>query len=207
MQGGIGVAKMLLANKADANARDNEGYTPLRLAAAIGRKDMVDFLMVKKTGVHSRERPNSPEVDMEGFGLDKGPLELACEGDRPAMVLVVETNVKTFQFPLKHSTRSFLMPSPVCSGGWGVSGDGLGYGYNASASIGRIGMDSAQFHFSWNWTVPDGSRGWFDRDLTFPLFHPSEFSFQNRIKIKSYPQRPKKLCPMGAPESSVGPRS
>ena len=42
------VAELLLANKADVNARDNDGDTPLHMAAMKGHKDMVELLLAKK---------------------------------------------------------------------------------------------------------------------------------------------------------------
>jgi ankyrin repeat protein len=38
------VAELLLANKAEVNAKDNRGNTPLHLAAAKGHKDVAELL-------------------------------------------------------------------------------------------------------------------------------------------------------------------
>jgi hypothetical protein len=47
------VAKLLLANKADVNAKANNGSTPLQLAAAKGNKDMVELLLASKADVNA----------------------------------------------------------------------------------------------------------------------------------------------------------
>jgi len=44
LEGHKGMAELLLANKADVNAKDNKGYTPLYYAADKGHKDVVDLL-------------------------------------------------------------------------------------------------------------------------------------------------------------------
>jgi len=38
------MAELLLANKADVNAKDNKGYTPLYYAADKGHQDVVELL-------------------------------------------------------------------------------------------------------------------------------------------------------------------
>jgi hypothetical protein len=49
----LDVAKLLLANKADVNAKAKNGSTPLHLAAAKGNKDMADFLLANKADVNA----------------------------------------------------------------------------------------------------------------------------------------------------------
>jgi hypothetical protein len=49
----IDVAKLLLANNADINAKAKNGSTPLHLAAAKGNKDMVEFLLSNKADVNA----------------------------------------------------------------------------------------------------------------------------------------------------------
>jgi hypothetical protein len=55
----LDVAKLLLANKADVNARANNGSTPLHLAAGKGNKDIVELLLANKADVNA--------VDNEGW--------------------------------------------------------------------------------------------------------------------------------------------
>jgi len=38
------VVELLLANKADVNAKDNSGKTPLHIAVSKGHKDVVELL-------------------------------------------------------------------------------------------------------------------------------------------------------------------
>ena len=42
---------MLLANKADVNARNNRGYTPLNTAAYYGYKDVAELLLANGANV------------------------------------------------------------------------------------------------------------------------------------------------------------
>jgi hypothetical protein len=51
----INVAKLLLENKADVNAKANNGSTPLHLAAAKGNKDMVELLLDNKADVDAKD--------------------------------------------------------------------------------------------------------------------------------------------------------
>jgi ankyrin repeat protein len=45
------LAALLLANKADVNAADNSGHTPLGGAAVTGQKDMVELLLAFKAEI------------------------------------------------------------------------------------------------------------------------------------------------------------
>jgi ankyrin repeat protein len=38
------VAKLLIANKAEVNAKDNDNFAPLHIAVADGHKDMIELL-------------------------------------------------------------------------------------------------------------------------------------------------------------------
>jgi hypothetical protein len=63
------VAELLLASKADVNAKANNGSTPLHLAAAKGNKDMVELLLAGKADVNA--------VDNDGWS----PLHSAVVWD------------------------------------------------------------------------------------------------------------------------------
>jgi ankyrin repeat protein len=45
--------ELLVTNKADVNARDRYGYTPLHMAA-MGHKDIVEFLLLNKADVNAK---------------------------------------------------------------------------------------------------------------------------------------------------------
>lgn len=47
------VAELLLASKADVNAKAKNGSTPLHLAAAKGNKDLVELLLASKADVNA----------------------------------------------------------------------------------------------------------------------------------------------------------
>jgi hypothetical protein len=49
----LDIAKLLLANKADVNAKANNGSTPLHLAAAKGNKDIVELLLENKADINA----------------------------------------------------------------------------------------------------------------------------------------------------------
>lgn len=65
----LDVAKLLIANKADVNAKANNGSTPLHLAAAKGNKDIVELLLDNKADVNA--------VDNDGWS----PLHSATVWD------------------------------------------------------------------------------------------------------------------------------
>ena len=46
---------MLLANKADANAKNNDGDTPLHLAAMEGNVDLAKLLLANKAEVNAKD--------------------------------------------------------------------------------------------------------------------------------------------------------
>ena len=49
------VAELLLANKAEVNAKDKTGQTPLHRAAANGHKDVVELLLANKAEVNAKD--------------------------------------------------------------------------------------------------------------------------------------------------------
>jgi len=49
------VAELLLANKADVNAKDDNGNTPLDSAAFSGHKDVAELLLANKAEVNAKD--------------------------------------------------------------------------------------------------------------------------------------------------------
>jgi ankyrin repeat protein len=47
------VAELLLANKAEVNAKQNHGFTPLHSAAFNGHKDVAELLLTNKAAVNT----------------------------------------------------------------------------------------------------------------------------------------------------------
>jgi len=45
---------LLLASKAEVNAKDNSGQTPLHLAAGMGHKDVTELLLASKAEVNAK---------------------------------------------------------------------------------------------------------------------------------------------------------
>ena len=61
-------AKLLLANKANVNARDNNGSTPLHYAVDKGNEGAVKFLLVNKADVNAEDNTGiTPLVYAKGF--------------------------------------------------------------------------------------------------------------------------------------------
>ena len=60
------VAELLLANKADANAKDPFGFTPLTLVADHGHKDMAELLLAYKADVNARTKGGSTPLLLGG---------------------------------------------------------------------------------------------------------------------------------------------
>ena len=68
------VVELLLANKAEVNAKDNEGKTPLHIAAGFGRKDVAELLLAKKAEINAKDKNG---VTPLAFAVDKGHKDLA----------------------------------------------------------------------------------------------------------------------------------
>jgi ankyrin repeat protein len=74
------VAELLLANKADVNAKDNNGYTPLSWAAKAGHKDVAELLLANGANVNA--------IDTMG----RTPLHWAAAGNHKDIVDLLLSN-------------------------------------------------------------------------------------------------------------------
>ena len=60
------VAELLLANKAEVNAKDNNGVTPLHLAAFNGHKDVAELLLANKAEVNAKDNDGETPLHCGG---------------------------------------------------------------------------------------------------------------------------------------------
>jgi ankyrin repeat protein len=76
------IAALLLAKKADPNARSNTGWTPLHCAADYGFKDIVELLLANKADVNAKtERTvvtTDPSMDFHEVTGDWTPFHMAA---------------------------------------------------------------------------------------------------------------------------------
>ena len=70
------VAELLLANKAEVDAKDSDGATPLQYAAAGGCKDLVELLLVNKADVNAKAKDGRTPLDVAAAMDHKDVVEL-----------------------------------------------------------------------------------------------------------------------------------
>src|SRR5260370_10422126 len=70
------VAELLLANKADVNAKSIGGETPLHVAALNGQKELAELLLANKADVNSRTIDEQTPLHFAAFNGQKELAEL-----------------------------------------------------------------------------------------------------------------------------------
>src|ERR1035441_2277597 len=70
------VAELLLANRADVNARTGDGVAPLHWAALNGHKDLVELLLANKADVNARDRYDNTPLQSAVLNGHKDVVEL-----------------------------------------------------------------------------------------------------------------------------------
>jgi TonB family protein len=74
------VAELLLANKAEINAKDNSGYMPLHMAARYNHKDVVELLLAKKADINAKGTAGDTPLHVAAAEGYKDIVELLLAG-------------------------------------------------------------------------------------------------------------------------------
>jgi len=79
-----GYGRILVANKAEINAKDNDGRTPLSIAAGNGEKEMVGLLLANKAEVDAKDKKGETPLHYAAAlgGKDVAELLLGQRGRR-----------------------------------------------------------------------------------------------------------------------------
>lgn len=75
-QGHKDVVELLMANKADVNAKDDLGQTPLNLAACFGHKDVAELLLTDGANVNAKDRIGETSLHLAALNGHKDVAEL-----------------------------------------------------------------------------------------------------------------------------------
>ena len=70
------VVELLLANKADVNAKNNDGQTSLELAASLGYADIVKTLLANNADVNTKDNDGQTPLHLAASGDHKDVVEL-----------------------------------------------------------------------------------------------------------------------------------
>jgi ankyrin repeat protein len=86
------IAESLLANKADVNAKDNDGWTPLHEASYEGSKEVAEVLLANKADVKAKDK------------LGNTPLQAAENADHKEIAELLRKNGGQSSDPSTNST-------------------------------------------------------------------------------------------------------
>jgi ankyrin repeat protein len=86
----INMVKLLISNKAEVNAKDNDGCTPLHKAASSANKDVVKVLLSNHADVNAKDNDGNT------------PLDYAKQGQDSAKDLGTEKNYEAMEELLRH---------------------------------------------------------------------------------------------------------
>ena len=84
------VVELLLANKAEVNAKDNDGVTPLHCGGVSGHKDVAELLLANKAEVNAKDNDGGTPLHMAAAKWPQGRGGIAagqqsrcqCQGQR-----------------------------------------------------------------------------------------------------------------------------
>jgi ankyrin repeat protein len=68
--------ELLLANRADVNAKNNDGWTPLYTAAETGHKDVVELLLANRADVNAKDNGSRTPLHAAAESGHKDVVEL-----------------------------------------------------------------------------------------------------------------------------------
>ena len=81
------IVALLLANKADVDAQDNGGWTPLHMAARSGSMEVVHILLANKAKVDVKDNDGITPLKRAMLQGQQDVVELLRQHGRPAVTL------------------------------------------------------------------------------------------------------------------------